>query len=62
MLFRSTGAEWQLIVNSWKQAIALMQQVPSDHPKYGVAQTKIGQYQSNLAYAEKNLSRLSAPQ
>ncbi|MFM7471854.1 MAG: hypothetical protein ACKO5P_10135, partial [Nodosilinea sp.] len=57
-----TGAEWQLIVNSWKQAIALMQQVPSDHPRYGVAQTKIGQYQSNLAYAEKNLSRLSAPQ
>ena len=56
-----TAADWEAIVNSWKQAIALMQQVPSDHPKYSIAQTKIGQYQSNLAYAQQNLSRLSQP-
>ncbi|MFZ4639149.1 MAG: hypothetical protein ACOYMP_01935 [Nodosilinea sp.] len=56
-----TAADWEVIVNSWKQAIALMQQVSSDHPKYSIAQTKIGQYQSNLAYAQQNLSRLSQP-
>lgn len=57
-----TAAEWQVIVNSWKQAIALMQQVPPNHPRHSLAQTKVGEYQSNLGYAVKNLNRLSQPQ
>jgi hypothetical protein len=52
-----TGAEWQVVADTWSQAIALMQQVPSSHPRYAVAQAKAVEYQANLAYAQENLRR-----
>jgi hypothetical protein len=53
----TTGAEWQAVADSWSQAITLMKQVPSTHPKYAVAQAKAVEYQTNLAYAQENRRR-----
>ncbi len=47
-------ADWKIIATHWSQAIALMKAVPTDHPKHDVAQTKVAEYQKNLAYAQKN--------
>lgn len=46
--------EWKTVVSQWEAAIALMKTVPSSSPNYIVAQQKIGEYQINLNYAEKN--------
>lgn|GEM_PF-1827585 len=52
-----TGAEWQAVADTWSQAITLMKQVPSTHPKYAVAKAKAVEYQANLAYAQENRRR-----
>lgn len=52
-----TGAEWQAVADTWSQAITLMKQVPSSHPKYAVAQAKAAEYQTNLTYAQENRRR-----
>ncbi len=52
-----TGAEWQAVADSWSQAITLMKEVPSSHPKYAVAQAKAIEYQANLTYAQENRRR-----
>ncbi|HIK45393.1 MAG TPA: hypothetical protein IGR64_10970 [Leptolyngbyaceae cyanobacterium M65_K2018_010] len=53
-----TSAEWQVVADSWAQAIALMKQVPESSPNYAVAQQKAVEYQPNLAYAQQNVQRL----
>lgn len=52
-----TGADWQVVADTWSQAIDLMQQVPNSHPRYAVAQAKAVEYQTNLAYAQENVRR-----
>jgi outer membrane protein OmpA-like peptidoglycan-associated protein len=49
-----TQAEWQQVANQWQGAIELMQAVPDSSANYKTAQTKISEYQKNLAYAQKN--------
>lgn len=46
-------SDWQLAVSRWQQAIDLMQQVPQSDANYATAQTKIKEYQNNLAVAQK---------
>jgi hypothetical protein len=45
--------EWRTIVDWWKEAIRLMQSVPRTHPNFEVAETKVQEYQKNLAYAQR---------
>jgi hypothetical protein len=51
--------DWKLVVSKWQQAIALLKTVPPSHPKKGLAQQKIGEYQRNLAYAKQQAVRSS---
>jgi len=46
--------EWNIVVNQWETAIALMKTVPSSSPNYAIAQQKIIEYQKNITYAQKN--------
>jgi len=50
--------EWNLVASQWQEAIALMQAVPSSHPKFTVAQEKAVEYQSKLEYAQKNAANV----
>ncbi len=52
-----TQAEWATVVEHWTVAIAQMQAVPTQHPRYGVAQHKAKEYTNNLNYAEKNAEK-----
>ena len=45
--------DWSLAAGRWRQAIALLQQVPQDNPNYSVAQQKIKEYQKNLAVTQQ---------
>jgi predicted aspartyl protease len=45
--------DWQLAARRWQQAIALMQQVPATSPNHAQAQTKVKEYQQNLAAAQR---------
>jgi hypothetical protein len=47
-------ADWKKVATHWDQAIARMEAVPAEHPKHAVAQTKVAEYQKNLAYAQQN--------
>ncbi len=49
-----TQAEWQNVVTLWQNAIALMKQVPPEHPRHDVAQQKVTEYTGYLQYAQKN--------
>lgn len=48
--------DWSLAVARWQQAIQLMGRVPVDHPQYATAQTKVAEYQQNLAVAQRQVS------
>lgn len=39
---------WREVQLTWREAIALLQQVPTDSSVYALAQTKLSEYQSNL--------------
>lgn len=45
-------ADWQLAASRWQQAIALMEQVPTDSPNRAQAQTKAQEYRQHLASAQ----------
>lgn len=47
--------DWKLVANQWQQAIALLKSVPASHPQKALAQKKIAEYQSNLAYANQQV-------
>ena len=44
--------DWDLVASGWREAIALLQTVPSNSPKYPQAQAKIKEYQTYLARAQ----------
>lgn len=48
----STQADWQKVVETWQQAIQLMQAVPSASPQYRLARQKETEYQANLKIAQ----------
>ncbi len=52
--------DWRLVAGRWQQAITLMQAVPSSSPHRTQAQQKVGEYQRNLAAAQRQASRSSA--
>ncbi|HEY9761240.1 MAG TPA: retropepsin-like aspartic protease [Trichocoleus sp.] len=47
--------DWKLAASRWQQALTLMQKVPSTHPNYSKAQTKVKEYQQNLAAAQQRV-------
>lgn len=49
--------DWNLVVNQWREAIALMKSIPATSPNKSLAQKKLVQYQHNLSYAQQQASR-----
>lgn len=49
--------DWNLVVSRWQQAIQLMRSIPRSSPYRSTAQTKLTQYQRNLAAAKKQAAR-----
>ena len=46
--------EWKIVQNKWKDAIELLETVPTSSPNYALAQQKIIQYQGHLDFARQN--------
>ncbi|MGB3493448.1 MAG: DUF4875 domain-containing protein [Elainellaceae cyanobacterium] len=46
--------DWKNVAQLWQQAIKLLNQVPVGVEVHNVAQKKIGEYQVNLEYAQRN--------
>ncbi|ESA36621.1 aspartyl protease [Leptolyngbya sp. Heron Island J] len=53
--------DWDLIVGRWEQAIQKLKAVPTDDQNYAVAQTKLRDYERNLAQAKQRLTGLKQP-
>ncbi|MEM9264968.1 MAG: retropepsin-like aspartic protease [Cyanobacteria bacterium P01_F01_bin.13] len=53
--------DWGLIVGRWEQAIQKLKDVPANGQNYPVAQTKLRNYERNLAQAKQRLQALSQP-
>jgi predicted aspartyl protease len=53
--------DWRLVANRWQQAIQLMQTVPSSSPHQSQASQKLAEYKRNLAYAQRQANRSTAP-
>ncbi|MGG6293274.1 retropepsin-like aspartic protease family protein [Leptolyngbya sp. AN02str] len=49
--------DWRLVVNRWRQAIDVLRTIPSSNADYAKAQTKLKEYQRNLAIAQQQASR-----
>jgi predicted aspartyl protease len=54
-------ADWELAASRWRQAIALMEQVPPTSPNHSQAQAKAREYQQNLAAAQRRASGTIVP-
>jgi hypothetical protein len=54
-----TQEEWYQVAQEWTDAIALMKAVPSDSHHYSTAQQKAQEYQTNLRYAQQQISQLA---
>jgi len=52
--------DWKRIAEGWQKAIALLESVPPDHPRYGDAQVKIAEYEGNLAAAQQLMEQLAS--
>ena len=53
--------DWNLAVNRWRQAVDLLEQVPTDSPDHRRAQAKIQEYRNHLAAAQRRLDDKPAP-
>lgn len=49
----ATPEEWSRVAEYWGSAVDNMKAVPTDHPKYDVAQDKVPEYQRYLDYAQQ---------
>lgn len=49
-----SSQEWFSVVSKWVKAANLMEEVPSSHPHYKIAQKKVVEYRSNWEYARQN--------
>ncbi|MBD2089341.1 retroviral-like aspartic protease family protein [Microcoleus sp. FACHB-1515] len=54
--------DWRLVVSRWQQAIDQMKAIPAGNPRRAQAQTKVAEYQRNLAYAQRQANRSTALQ
>ena len=57
----TSSDDWDLIVGRWDQAIQTLKAVPKDDQNYGAAQTKLKEYERNLAQAKQRLNTLRQP-
>jgi Protein of unknown function (DUF4236)/Excalibur calcium-binding domain len=55
----SSQDDWGLVVNRWQASINLLGSITELDPYYDKAQTKIAEYQKNLAYAQTRMSHPS---
>ncbi|MBF2045843.1 MAG: retroviral-like aspartic protease family protein [Elainella sp. C42_A2020_010] len=53
--------DWKLVANRWRQAIELMKSVPAASPHHAQVRQKLADYQKNLAYAQQQANRPTAP-
>lgn len=51
--------DWQLVASQWRDAIALMQTLPTNSPYNAIAKTKIAQYQQHLIQAQQQADRIT---
>lgn len=49
----SSTEDWNIVAEHWNDAVEGMKAVPSDHPRYDVAQEKVSEYQRNLDYSRR---------
>ena len=54
-----SSEDWNLVVSQWQQSIELLKGVPSSHPNYAIAKTKIIEYQGYLKSAQQQVIRPS---
>lgn len=54
-----TQQDWTKVAQEWQQAIALMESVPEESRDYSTAQSKAIEYQTNLLYAQEQVTQLS---
>lgn len=54
--------DWDLVASQWKEAIALLKEVPKSSTNYETAQKKINLYQQNLAIAQQKIQKLNYEQ
>jgi hypothetical protein len=53
-----TQQDWIQVTQEWQQAIGLMESVPEESRDYSTAQSKAIEYQTNLLYAQEQVSQL----
>ena len=49
----STAEDWQTVADRWQTALTGMQAVSSSHQHYAIAQTKLIEYSTKFAYAQR---------
>lgn len=54
--------DWRLVMSRWQQAIDQMKSIPVGNSRRAQAQTKVAEYQRNLAYAQRQANRSTALQ
>ncbi|HEY9697175.1 MAG TPA: hypothetical protein V6D10_07935 [Trichocoleus sp.] len=52
----ASAEDWRTVAKWWQESIDLMKSVPSSHPKYQVAQSRLPQYEQNLTYAQSKVN------
>jgi hypothetical protein len=50
-----SSTDWETVVNTWLEAIRLMNITPSTNPRYRTAALKVEEYANNLAYAQRRM-------
>lgn len=48
--------DWRVVVSQWNEAIALMKAVPANSPQKAIAQTRVAEYQQQIANAQKRVT------
>lgn len=54
-------SDWEFVALRWQAAIADLQTIPAGTPSHATAQTKIGEYQQGLNYAQQQAKNPAAP-
>lgn len=48
--------DWRIVVSQWNEAIALMKAVPATSPQKAIAQSRIAEYQQQIANAQQRVT------
>ncbi|HEY9704285.1 MAG TPA: hypothetical protein V6C58_17670, partial [Allocoleopsis sp.] len=57
MVAARTKDQWNEVASSWQNAINLMAQVPKNHPRYALAQSKVQEYRKYMKYAKNQANQ-----